>query len=207
MPKQREGVYENIMEAAKEEFLKNGFKDASLRVIAKKAGVSTSSIYTRFHDKEGLFDAIVTPVTREYARLVHKMQDDFQDYDANDQKQVVYDYTYSCQDVLIDYVYEHFIEFQLLLTCSYGTQSADFLQELIDIETKTTLAFLDTIQSDAVRCGRVTEEFLHIINTSYMSGFFEVVLHDMKKEEALQYIQQLRSFYAAGYDSIYHLNT
>ena len=62
LAKQIEGVYEAVLECAKKEFLEKGYKDASLRTIAQEAGTSTSSIYTRFGDKEGLFRAIVEPV-------------------------------------------------------------------------------------------------------------------------------------------------
>ncbi|MBU3173915.1 TetR/AcrR family transcriptional regulator [Clostridium estertheticum] len=41
------------------------FKDASLRTIALAAGTSTGSIYTRFHNKVGLFHARVDPVVDE----------------------------------------------------------------------------------------------------------------------------------------------
>ena len=59
MAKQIEGVYERILECAKQEFLEKGYLDASLRTIATKAGTSTNSIYVRFQDKEGLFEALV----------------------------------------------------------------------------------------------------------------------------------------------------
>ena len=55
MAKQKPGVYDRVLECAKEEFLSKGFLDASLRTIAQEAGTSTGSIYTRFGDKEGLF--------------------------------------------------------------------------------------------------------------------------------------------------------
>ena len=62
MAKQKPGVYDRVLECAKDEFLSKGFLDASLRAIAQEAGTSTGSIYTRFGDKEGLFRAIVEPV-------------------------------------------------------------------------------------------------------------------------------------------------
>lgn len=39
---------ELILNAAKEEFLDNGFKSASLRNIVKKAGVTTGAFYGYF---------------------------------------------------------------------------------------------------------------------------------------------------------------
>lgn len=77
MAKQKEGVYEKIIECVKIEFLEKGFNDASLRVIAKNAQTSTSSIYTRFKDKEGLFDAIVKPVMKEFEMYFSKKQEIF----------------------------------------------------------------------------------------------------------------------------------
>ena len=40
--------------AAKEEFLTNGYENASLRVIAEKAGSSKGAIYIRYPDEESL---------------------------------------------------------------------------------------------------------------------------------------------------------
>lgn len=50
---------EAILIHAKKEFLEKGFAEASLRTIAQNAGVSTSTIYTRYSDKEGLFRFLV----------------------------------------------------------------------------------------------------------------------------------------------------
>ena len=41
MAKQREGVYERIIECARKEFLEKGYMDASLRTIATQAGTTT----------------------------------------------------------------------------------------------------------------------------------------------------------------------
>ena len=40
---------DNILNSAKAEFLEKGFKDASLRNIAKQAGVTTGAIYGYFN--------------------------------------------------------------------------------------------------------------------------------------------------------------
>ena len=49
-----EGYDEKIISCAQKEFLEKGYNEASLRNIAKAAGVSTSTMYTRFGDKEGM---------------------------------------------------------------------------------------------------------------------------------------------------------
>lgn len=52
-------VRERLMDAAKVEFLRCGYQKASLRTIAREAGVSTGSVYFFFGSKEALFHAVV----------------------------------------------------------------------------------------------------------------------------------------------------
>ena len=49
--KEGSNTINNILKCAKAEFLEKGFKDASLRTIAKQAGVTTGAIYGYFKDK------------------------------------------------------------------------------------------------------------------------------------------------------------
>ena len=69
MKRQIEGVAEQLLDCAAKEFLDKGFADASLREIAKQCGVSTHSIYTRFQDKAGLFDAVVEQTLKDIEDL------------------------------------------------------------------------------------------------------------------------------------------
>lgn len=81
--KQIEGVYDKLIECAKAEFLEKGFKDASLRTIAKNAHTSTNSIYVRFGDKAGLFDALVKPHYETVMNRYIKTQTEFQSLPAD----------------------------------------------------------------------------------------------------------------------------
>ena len=54
-----ESIKDEILQAAKEEFLTFGYQEASMRNIASKAKLTTGSLYYRFIDKAELFDAIV----------------------------------------------------------------------------------------------------------------------------------------------------
>ena len=60
MRHEKTGVTEALIKSARREFLAYGFNDASLRRISADSGVSTNSIYTRFKDKAGLFEAVVS---------------------------------------------------------------------------------------------------------------------------------------------------
>ena len=42
----------------------------------------------------------------------------------------------------------------------------------------------------------------HILVSGLFSSFFEIVIHDMPKEQSLRYVRELREFYTAGWTKI-----
>lgn len=207
MAKQIEGVYEKVLECAKREFLEKGFKDASLRVIAQEAGTSTGSIYTRFKDKEGLFQQIVEPVANEMKRMFWEIQEAFHQFDEDLQRAEMGQYTTQGMSRMLDYLYDHFAEFRLLLDASYGTRFQNFVNELVDIEVDYTYKYMEVIGCESVKSGIVTEEFIHIVVTAYFNGMFEVVRHNMGKEDAKRYVKMLNHYHMAGFQTIFSPET
>ena len=203
MAKQIAGVYEAVLECAKKEFLEKGYKDASLRTIAQEAGTSTSSIYTRFGDKEGLFRAIVEPAAEEMRRMFLEIQENFHQLDDNVQQSEMGRYTSLHQMELLDYIYDHFDEFRLLLDSAEGTQFACFLDELVEIEVDYTYKYMEVIGCESVKSGLVTEDFIHIIVTAYFNGMFEVVRHNMDRAAARRYVKMLNDYHMAGFGTVF----
>jgi AcrR family transcriptional regulator len=50
---------EQILKAAYQLFVKNGFAGSSMREIAEKAGIKAASIYNHFDNKEQIFEAVL----------------------------------------------------------------------------------------------------------------------------------------------------
>lgn len=198
-----EGVSEKIIVCAKEEFLQKGYSDASLRTIAAKAGTTTGSIYSRFKDKEGLFCAIVVPVVDGLVDIFTETQKEFHAIDAEKQSEIVGQYSEDGMMNMIDYVYDHFEEFELLLNASYGTKYHDFVEQLVDIETEYTYKFMETIGFKESDDQVVTEEIIHIMARTLFEGMFEVVRHNMSKEKAVMYISMLEKYHHAGWDTVF----
>ena len=55
----KDDKYKSILRAARKEFILRGFKDASMRTIAKDANVGLSNIYNYFKNKDEIFLEIV----------------------------------------------------------------------------------------------------------------------------------------------------
>ncbi|MDD6662115.1 MAG: TetR/AcrR family transcriptional regulator [Lachnospiraceae bacterium] len=203
MAKQIEGVYDRILECARTEFLENGYTDASLRTIASAAGTSTNSIYVRFRDKEGLFCAIVEPVVNGMTQRFIEIQERFHQMDGEEQSEEMIDYAQDGMKTLVDYMYDHFDEFLLLLDASHGTRFHNFVDELVRIEVDYTYKYMEATGYPRKIGDALTENLLHLVTTAYFEGIFEVIRHGMSREEAQEYIVLLGKYHHTGFEAIF----
>ena len=81
-----EEVMKEILKAAKEEFLTLGYTEASMRNIAKKANLTTGSLYYRFLDKAEMLDAVVGNEAEELLTMFNRIQNDFAKKEIENQK-------------------------------------------------------------------------------------------------------------------------
>lgn len=202
MRKRIEGVQERILECAVKEFLDKGYMDASLRSIAEKAETSTNAIYVRFQDKEGLFSAIVEPVAEEFMEKFRGVQETFHSFDAETQRKEVGQYSVAEMLNLVDYMYDHFDAFRLLLDASHGTKFQHFVDQMVSVEEEYTWKWMDVTGAAPKLSGAVTRELYHMMVTAYFEGIFEVVRHGMSREDARKYISLLGKYHHAGFMAI-----
>lgn len=77
-------TYQKVLEAAAGLFAaKGGYERATIRTIAKAAGMSTGAVYANFPDKETLYRAIYehAPISPEQGRALALLVAGFQDQD------------------------------------------------------------------------------------------------------------------------------
>jgi AcrR family transcriptional regulator len=63
---------EKVLQAAREMFIERGYEGATIRDIARAAGMSTGAVFASFTDKPELFEAILS---EDFAALLDPMQD------------------------------------------------------------------------------------------------------------------------------------
>lgn len=202
MRKRVEGVQERILQCAIEEFLEKGYTEASLRTIADKAETSTNSIYVRFRDKEGLFSAIVEPVADEFMANFLKIQETFHSFDREVQREEMGEFSSREMLKMIDYIYDHFDRFRLLLDASYGTRYHNFVDSLVAVEEEYTYKWMEVTGFQTEIEGAMTRELYHMVVTSYFEGIFEVIRHNISREDAKKYIVMLGKYHHAGFRAI-----
>lgn len=192
----------NILWAGKKEFLEKGFSSASLRNIVKEANVTTGAFYGYFKSKEELFDSLVGESARVCMEKYKKAQNTFADLPALQQPKEMGNISGDCMDNMVDYMYDHFDDFKLILCCSEGTKYESFIHEMAAIEVEATYRFMNVLRKMGRRVNNIDPALVHILASGMFSAYFEMIIHDMPKNQAKGYVKELRAFYTAGWKSV-----
>ena len=200
------GVSKRLIEAADEEFLKNGFENSSVRTIAEKANTSARAIYTRFENKEALFQAVIESAYSDFMEL---FKNDKIIYWENAEKGSLPQKTEEYYIKYLDFAYKHKKQFQLLLTCAKGSRFESFTEKLAQMDLDYLQAHLPrvlnnqkNISSDLLKNWGISDSsrklFFESITYSFYQNLFIPFIKEMHFEDAKDYVIKLTQFYSAG---------
>lgn len=193
---------ESIEQAAMQEFLEKGFQGASLRQIVKNAGVTTGAFYGYFSSKEALFNALVEPHAAALMGRFMETQTSFAELPEEEQVSHMGDESGNYVRWMVDYICQHRDPVKLLLTRSEGTSYERFVHNMVEIEVEYTLRYIEVLRHLGKDVPELSNSICHIIASGMFNGLFEIAIHDMPKEQALQYVEQFRTFYTGGWLSL-----
>ena len=190
------------MTAGKREFLLRGFSGTSLRNIVKCAGVTTGAFYGYFLSKEDLFDELVLEHYNVLMKRFINAQDNFAALSDEGKVKHMDSAPGEYMEFLVEYIYQNFDAFKLLVCCSEGTKYEGFIHEMVEIEVEATHRFLDVLKSFGKNVKQIDLQLEHILVSGLFSAFFEIVAHDMPKQKAMSYVEELREFFTAGWKKL-----
>ena len=188
-----------IQQAAIDEFLEKGFRGASLRQIVKHAGVTTGAFYGYFYSKEAQVASIVEPHAQALMAKFMEAQLRFADLPKDEQPSHMGIESSSCVSWMVDYICDHRDPFKLLLTKAEGTSYENFIHNIVEVEVEYTLKYIEVLRELGYFVPQLDKTLCHIIASGMFGGIFEVVIHDIPKDQAIRDVGQLRAFYTAGW--------
>lgn len=164
----KENIKEALLETARQEFLKKGFKGASLRKIVKNSGTNLGNFYNYFTNKEALF---IHLIEEEYANFMKLM--------LNHQEIDVPDYLLRTTDIKIwkDMIYHIINEmmpnltnnFVLLVECSSGTKYEGIKERIVLSLSEHFSEHLKSMNTDD------DEDFAYVIALQLLNGFIYII--------------------------------
>lgn len=137
----KENTKKLIIEAAKKEFSEKGYKDASMRTIAKQANMTVGNLYRYFKSKEDINKYILGPTYKELESLIKKytkkeIQTETRVFDVKPsvgQISIIFD---DFSEKLVEIYYKNKDEFSILLNDS--TISKEILNWFTNIISSLT---------------------------------------------------------------------
>ena len=187
-----------ILDSAMAEFLEKGFMNASLRTIASNAGLTTGAMYRHFKDKDALFCALVDDAidmatkTVMLADVSHHL-----DFDSLGSKEHFEEENKQTSD-LLNYIFENFDAFTLLLTKSAGSTHEHFQEEICDLYTKNCEQLFNWMYKNQVSTKKIDKMTTHFIASTIINAFMEIITHKMSKKAAFQYMENIMEFTRYG---------
>ena len=183
-----------LLESAKKEFLEKGFNGASLRTIAANAGVTTGAMYRHFKDKDAFFCALVDDVIDYVMHMVALANTD--NHQLFDNMSIKNHMTFETESAksLINYMYDNFDAFTLLLTKSAGSTHENFHDEVCNLYTKNFDTIYKWMYKNKIATKKIPQMTVHTIASTVINAYCEIVLHKLDKKEALAYIESIVEF-------------
>ena len=191
-----------IQKSALMEFLDKGFLGASLRQIVKNAGVTTCAFYGYFSSKEALFASIVEPHAAALMGRFMETQITFAELPEAEQPSHMGVESSSYLGWMVEYICQHRDPVKLLLCRAEGTSYEHFVHNMVEVEVDATLQYMEVLRRLGKKVPGLDRQLCHILASGMFNGIFEVVVHDMALEQARKYVDQLRTFYTAGWMSL-----
>lgn len=205
MSTKAEDTEKNILNTARKHFLKDGFSGASLRNIVKDAGLTTGAFYKYYPTKEALFDALTDPYIEHIYQIYDRVVEDFEKLSAKEQTSNMSDTSGDGMDQMIDYIYEHYDNFRLLLKCGDSGKFETFIHNMVDRELRSSLEYVKKMKEDGIEIPIVGESIMHMIYTGFFSSIFQIIEHDIDKETAKRNVHKLREFNTGGWERLWNV--
>jgi AcrR family transcriptional regulator len=178
----KEEIRERILQAALEEFYCRGFAAATMRSIAKGAGVPAGLIYSYYANKEALFDEVLLPVRFNWKRV---LTEGVQQH--GEQLNQLSKAEQDCIRTLL----KHRKEFIILMDKSdktkYQGEKEKFIQEI----EEHLASHRDLYEA-------YDEVYVHIIVDNFVEGLLQIMYHYKNDQWAMNTMEKLTKMYLVG---------
>ena len=195
----------NILETAKTHFLSDGLTGASLRNIVKDAGLTTGAFYKYYPTKEALFDELTDPYLKHIYEIYDQVIAEFEKLSADDQTKNMASISDEGMEEMLNYVYDHYDNFKLLLKCGDSGKYENFIHGMVAREIKSSHRYLEKMKEEGVEVPVVDDSLMHMIYTGFFSSIFQIIEHDIDRITAKENIKQLKQFNIGGWERVWNV--
>ncbi len=177
----KEDIKSRLYLSAKKEFVKRGFKGASLRTISKSAGISLANIYSYAKDKDDLFRSVLANVVMNFDYLTEHFKNYHQETSDFDSLKLEEDRIKGA----VGYIFKNRVELNLLLNLSSGSSLEDYPENIVEGYAANCKRFLKYLpkQNRQLTFKEPSDFFFKSVARLALGAIGEIVKHDFSIRE------------------------
>ena len=183
-----------LLDAAREEFLKNGYDKTSLAEICKAAGVTTGALYKRYSGKEDLFCALVADTIRDmetYVKALERL-----DLPSWTDREIYNSFSLPTEMNMewLRYLYDRREGFQLLAHSASGTRYSNFYHDWTANMNTLEKKFYQEARRRGMATREISDEELHILTYSVWALYYDPFYLDLTWEQIEKHAENIHRF-------------
>ena len=184
----KEEIRNRIISAALNEFMKRGYQDSSMRVIAKNAGVAIGNVYRYFKNKDELFNFIMDPVYTRFTSLVFNL------YRAQDQVLEMRLIAKDITDKIMEIYGNHGIELLILMDKSKGSKYENIKDDLVRlVNDRLSNELIPRLEKNGIL---IKDNFIiYVLAATFVEGIFMIFRQYEEQAKIKDLISQLLILY------------
>ncbi|MDR2009533.1 MAG: TetR/AcrR family transcriptional regulator [Bacteroidales bacterium] len=192
----KDDKYNSILQAAKNEFITKGYKETSMRNIAKNANIGLSNIYNYFKSKDEIYLAIVKPAEHEIFTFITKKHAE-ENVDFNN----VSTFGHQEEDIehYISLIEKYKEELRLLFYHSQGSSMNNFRDTFTDYLTQVSHNYMELEKKYIPGSNKISQFFIHTMSSRMVSILGEIVSHDLSRQKIKEFFHEYFRFEYAGW--------
>ncbi len=191
-----------ILNTASQEFLDKGFRNASLRSIAKEINGTTGVIYTYFKNKNQIFETLVHPVIGEFEKRLATEEISIKEAieEAGMSPKTWFTKNLKFMTELIE---KYPNEMKLLFLKAEGSSFHNYKDLLIEKGTVRSLTIFRTLKRNNAFEGQQISEFFVLNLVKYVINVAVEILKQNKNQKEISiYENEIASFLFSGWKAL-----
>lgn len=198
----KEATIKKILHSANDEFTEHGFEEASIRTIARNAGITPGAIYKHFKSKEDIFKVLVSPILNHLYRRSKELTNQAIEEIKVNGLQAFGEKSDDSNRELLKFIYQNDSIVNLLFNCSQGTEFESIRHDLVNLEVQGAKKLIEVLKEKKIEVNDLNDDELHVLYTMACTPLFEVITHRYPYNEALNFIDMMEAAMNFGWRRI-----
>ena len=187
-----------IIESSKQEFLKHGYNKASLHTICKNANITTGALYTRYKNKDALFESLVKEVFDAALPIASNLSSLYMEAHKQRKPDLILEAIHQEQTLYQEILFDHYDACVLLFARCQGSEVERKLKQAMDQKAEATAAYFQSFSDQAAAFDGIA-----LLLNAQFYFYKEVLDKGYPKEKALACLKTVSLYQEAGWKALF----